>query len=89
MEAAESHAAILDAVYELLQERSVRDLTMEAVANRAGVGKPTLYKWWPTKAALVLAMFRERIAVALPPPSVGTAEEAIREAARALIGPLN
>jgi len=87
--AAESHAAILDAVYELLQERSVRDLTMEAVAHRAGVGKPTLYKWWPTKAALVLAMFRERIAVALPPPSVGTAEEAIRDKARALIGPLN
>jgi AcrR family transcriptional regulator len=89
MEAAESHAAILDAVYELLQERSVRDLTMEAVAHRAGVGKPTLYKWWPTKAALVLAMFRERIAVALPPPSVGTAEEAIRNVAGALIGPLN
>jgi len=89
IEAAESHAAILDAVYELLQERSVRDLTMEAVANRAGVGKPTLYKWWPTKAALVLAMFRERIAVALPSPSVGTAEEAIRVVACALIGPLN
>jgi AcrR family transcriptional regulator len=88
-EAAASHARILDAVYELLQERSVRDLTMEAVAKRAGVGKPTLYKWWPTKAALVLAMFKERIAVALPPPSVGTAEEAIRDAARALIGPLN
>ena len=62
---------------------------MEAVANRAGVGKPTLYKWWPTKAALVLAMFRERIAVALPPPSVGTAEEGIRDMAHALIGPLN
>jgi AcrR family transcriptional regulator len=89
IEAAESHARILDAVYELLQERSVRDLTMEAVAKRAGVGKPTLYKWWPTKAALVLAMFKERIAVALPPPSTGKAEEAIREAARALIGPLN
>jgi AcrR family transcriptional regulator len=89
IEAAESHAAILDAVYELLQERSVRDLTMEAVAKRAGVGKPTLYKWWPTKAALVLSVFRERIAVAFPPQSVGTAEEAIRDAARALIGPLN
>jgi len=86
--AAESHAAILDAVYELLQKRSIRDLTMEAVAKRAGVGKPTLYKW-PTKAALVLAMFRERIAVALPSPSAGTAEEAIRDKARALIGPLN
>ena len=69
-----------------LQERSVRDLTMEAGARRAGVGKPTLYKWWPTEAALVLAMFRERIAsAALPPPSVGTAEEAIRDAARVLI----
>jgi AcrR family transcriptional regulator len=89
IQVAESHAAILDAVYDLLQERSVRDLTMEAVAKRAGVGKPTLYKWWPTKAALVLAMFRERIAVALPPPSAGTAEEAIREVAHALIGPLN
>jgi AcrR family transcriptional regulator len=89
IEAAESHARILDAVYELLQERSVRDLTMEAVAKRAGVGKPTLYKWWPTKAALVFAMFKERIAIALPPPSAGTAEEAIREVARALIGPLN
>ena len=89
IEAAESHARILDAVYELLQECSVRDLTMEAVAKRAGVGKPTLYKWWPIKAGLVLAMFKERIAVALPPPSVGTAEEAIRDAARALIGPLN
>jgi AcrR family transcriptional regulator len=89
IEAAVSHAAILDAVYELLQERSVRDLTMEAVANRAGVGKPTLYKWWPTKAALVLAMFRERIAIALPQPSGGTAEEAIRDVVRAVIGPLN
>jgi len=75
IEAAESHAAISDAVYELLQERSVRDLTMEAVAKRAGVGKPTLYKWWPTKAALVLAMFRERIAVALPAPSVAKLQQ--------------
>ena len=61
-EAAASHARILDAVHALLQETSVRDLTMEAVARRAGVGKPTLYKWWPTKAALVLAMFHERLA---------------------------
>ena len=89
IEAVESHVEILDAVDGLGQERSVRDLTMEAVANRAGVGKPTLYKWWPTKAALVLAMFQERIAVGLPPPSAGTAEEAIRDMARALIGPLN
>jgi Bacterial regulatory proteins, tetR family len=51
---ATAYTAIMDAVYGLLQERSVRDLTMEAVAKRAKVGKPTLYKWWLTKAALVL-----------------------------------
>jgi len=91
---AESHAAILDAVYELLKKQSVRDLTMEAVARRAKVGKPTLYKWWPTKAELVLAMFRERILSAHPPPPIPgeTAEEAISHAAclliRAFKGPL-
>jgi AcrR family transcriptional regulator len=91
---AESHAAILDAVYGLLKKQSIRDLTMEAVAKRAKVGKPTLYKWWPTKAELVLSMFRERILSAHPPPPVPgeTAEEAISQAAclliRAFEGPL-
>ena len=58
-EMAASHDIIMDAVYALLEEKSVRDLTIEAVAKRAGVGKPTLYKWWPTKATLVLAMLCE------------------------------
>lgn len=84
----------MDAVYELLQTQSVRDLTIEAVAKRAKVGKPTLYKWWPSKTALVLAMFRERIAPAQPPPPVPgeSAEQAISQAAclliRAFHGPL-
>ena len=41
-ETAASHAAIMDAVYALLQVKSIRDLTMEEVAKRAKVGKPTL-----------------------------------------------
>ena len=84
-EAAASHARILDAVHALLQETSVRDLTMEAVARRAGVGKPTLYKWWPTKAALVLAMFHERLAGQFAATSAATAEQAIRARVRHLI----
>ena len=84
-EAAASHARILDAVHALLQETSVRDLTMEAVARRAGVGKPTLYKWWPTKAALVLAMFHERLAGQFAAAPAATAEQAIRARARHLI----
>src|SRR4029077_15109820 len=67
-QAAESHAAIMDAVYALLQEKSVRDLTMEEVAKRARVGKPTLRKWWPPKATLVLAILCDRMAPSLEKP---------------------
>jgi len=88
-EAAESHAAILDAVYELLQEGSARDLTLEAVAKRAKVGRPTLYKWWPSKSALVLATFHERIDRDAEVIAAGTAEEVIRGKVRRLIRALN
>jgi AcrR family transcriptional regulator len=88
-EAAAAHAAILDAVYDLLKEKSARDLTMEEVARRAKVGKPTLYKWWPTKAALVLAMFHERIASQAPVAETKTVEESIRLKTRRLIQEFN
>ena len=88
-EMAASHAAIMDAVYALLQEKSVRDLTMEEVAKRAKVGKPTLYKWWPTKANLVLAMLCERMAPKLEKPTVLTAEASLRLRVRRLIDAFN
>jgi AcrR family transcriptional regulator len=88
-QAAESHDAIMDAVYALLQEKSVRDLTMEEVAGRAKVGKPTLYRWWPTKANLVLAMLCERMAPNLEKPTVLSAEESLRFRARRLIDAFN
>jgi len=84
-EAATAHEAILDAVQTLLQEKSVRDLTMEAVAKRAGVGKPTLYKWWPSKAALVLALFQERLELQPRPAAGQSFEEEIRSRVRLVI----
>src|SRR5246127_5479664 len=86
---ATSHAVIMDAVYSLLQKKSIRELTMEEVAMRAKVGKPTLYKWWPTKANLVLAMLCERMAPNLEKPSNRTAEESLRFRVRSLIGAFN
>src|SRR5437667_10856596 len=85
-EMAASHAAIIDAVYALLQEKSGRDLTMEEVANRAKGGKPTLYKWWPTRATLVLAMRCERMAAKLAKPSALTAGDGPRVRGRRVIG---
>jgi len=89
LQTAVSHAAIMDAVYALLQEKSVRDLTIEEVAKRAKVGKPTIYKWWSTKATLVLAMLCERMAPNLEMPTVLTAQESLRFRVRRLIAAFN
>ena len=88
-EMAASHAEIMDAVYALLQEKSVRDLTLEEVAKRAKVGKPTLYKWWPTKATLVLAMLCERMAPNLEKPTALSVEASLRFRVRRLIDAFN
>jgi AcrR family transcriptional regulator len=88
-ETAESHVAIMDAVYQLLQEKSARELSMEAVAKRAGVGKPTLYKWWPSKASLMFAMFHERMAGRIEASQSSTVEAALRARVRHLITELN
>jgi AcrR family transcriptional regulator len=87
--AAAAHDAILDAVYELLQKKSVRDLAIEEVAKRAGVGKPTIYRWWPSKAALVMDMFEERVAAQFRVPDAATAEATIRRSVMVLIRLLN
>ncbi|WP_036473096.1 TetR/AcrR family transcriptional regulator [Mycobacterium triplex] len=47
------HHAILDATRELLTAGSYAELSMESVAARAGVGKKTLYRRWPSKAPMV------------------------------------
>jgi AcrR family transcriptional regulator len=47
--------AILRAARELLDELGPAALTMEAVALRAGVGKPTVYRWWPNRHAVAMA----------------------------------
>ncbi len=47
--------AILRAARELLDELGPASLTMEAVAQRAGVGKPTVYRWWPNRHAVAMA----------------------------------
>ncbi len=80
----------MEAVHALLQEKSVRDLTIEEIAKRAGVSKPTIYKWWPTKTALVMTLLHERIAFH-PPQEVEarSAEQALRWRVRRLISAFN
>jgi AcrR family transcriptional regulator len=74
-----SHDAIIAATQQLLVERSYPELTIEGIAARAGVGKQTIYRWWPSKAALVLEAYLAG-QDAVPPPAEGkTAREDVRK----------
>lgn len=48
-----SRRAILDATIQLLAEVGFVRLSVEAIAAKAGVGKQTIYRWWPSKGAVV------------------------------------
>ncbi|HEY4458688.1 MAG TPA: TetR/AcrR family transcriptional regulator [Pseudonocardiaceae bacterium] len=50
----QARTAILDAAAALMLERGLAGVSMDAVAERAGVSKATIYRWWPTKEALAL-----------------------------------
>ncbi|MEA2495129.1 MAG: hypothetical protein QOJ29_3040 [Thermoleophilaceae bacterium] len=49
-----SQRAILAAAAELLHERPLSEISMDAVADRAGASKATIYRWWPSKELLAL-----------------------------------
>ena len=49
--------AVIKSTLELLEKNGFNDLSIEAVASRAGVGKATVYRWWSNKAELVIAAF--------------------------------
>src|SRR5262249_25843309 len=74
-----SHARILDAVVRLIREKPLDEVSIEAIAQRARVGKPTIYKWWPNKSMLLLDTFKERIVPSFPLESTATAEDALLE----------
>jgi AcrR family transcriptional regulator len=75
---AKARSAILRAARELLHRRGLQRLTIEGIAERAGVGKATIYRWWPSKAAVVMDAVLEAAGPRIPFPDTGSAREDLR-----------
>jgi AcrR family transcriptional regulator len=70
--------AVLRATRELLDDLGYQRLTYDAVAQRAGVHRPAVYRRWPTKLHLVLDACKDAVEAGLAFPESGDFEENLR-----------
>ncbi|GHH41653.1 TetR/AcrR family transcriptional regulator [Streptomyces candidus] len=66
-----SRQAILAASIDLCSEKGYGGVTMEAIAARAGVSKKTIYRWWPSKGAVLLEAVGQKVDSEAPFPDTG------------------
>ena len=64
--------AILDAALRLLAESDGAPVTIDTIARAAGVGKQTIYRWWPSKGAVLLDALLDRSRQDVPQPDTGS-----------------
>jgi AcrR family transcriptional regulator len=79
-----TEAAILAAARDLLAERGYGGFSIDEVARRANAGKPSLYRWWPTKAHLFRAVYEADRAARLPDQETGSLKDELATLTRAL-----
>lgn len=77
--------AILAAAGELMLEGGVNAASMEAIAERAGVSKATIYKWWPSRGAVALDGFLAQAQDTISVPEGLSTRDALRFQLLALI----
>jgi AcrR family transcriptional regulator len=82
---AEADRAILDAAASLLAERGLTGMSIEEVAARAGVGKATIYRRWPSKGLLALDAFMIMFRSLQPPVDTGSLRGDLLSALRAWV----
>lgn len=64
--------AILTAAFELIGEVGYAGLTIEGIAARSGAGKQTVYRWWPSKADVLLDALAAKADMHVPIPDEGS-----------------
>ena len=70
----QTNKAILKAAAEIVIASGLAEMTIEGVAERAGVGKASIYRRWPTKGALAFEAVVDAILAAEPTPDTGSLE---------------
>lgn len=70
-----THMAIIQAARDILQESGFAGLSMEAVARRSKAGKPTIYRWWPSKGELVMEVYDKLADEAIDPIDEGNLQK--------------
>jgi len=75
----ESTNAILEAAAQVLEERGYRAFTLDAVVERAGSSKPTIYRWWGNKANLIRDVYERSGETLLATPQTGILENDLKE----------
>lgn len=75
----------MTATLRLLKTKSLRDITIEEIAQKAGVGKATIYKWWPSKAYVALDAFLRKMFKTVPTPDTGSAQTDFAEQLHAVM----
>jgi AcrR family transcriptional regulator len=75
----DARRAILRAACELVRERGFAGLTIEGIASRARVGKTTIYRHWPNKAAVVMDALLTETDRRIPVPDTGSVREDLRQ----------
>ena len=68
----DARLAVLQAADDLLSEIGFAAVTIEGIAARAGVGKQTIYRWWQSKADVLMEAFAEDALQDLRPPDTGS-----------------
>lgn len=81
--------AILGATHALLHENDGKGLTIEAIARRAGVGKPTIYRWWPSLADIVLDALRSQADATIAIPQYASLHQCLQEFLRQSMQAIN
>ncbi|BCK52543.1 TetR/AcrR family transcriptional regulator [Nocardia wallacei] len=69
------HRAILAAAVRLLAESDGSPITIDAIARAAGVGKQTIYRWWPSKGAVLLDALLATADRTVPQPDTGSVRD--------------